>query len=557
MARAPTMLARLFRSLFAKRRAAQPAARDILHAESGVRQLLDEAARLGNQGKTGEATARLREVLAREPGNAEARHTLGVLAQWANRHEEALDHFVAAIDAPGAEAHPLYPLFLANRGRLQVWFGDLERGFADLDRAISLKPDLAFAHSVRLMASQYRPGLDPVATRELHRKWAALFADPHTPAAPMQSGSRDPGRRLKLGYVSPDFRRHSVAWFFEPLLAHRDAARFEVILYSSSASTDEVSTRLRAQADAWRDITTLDDAAAARRIAEDGIDLLVDLAGHTSGNRLGVFARRPAPVQITVLGYPATTGMRAMDYRLSDARVDPPGASDAHYTERLLRLPRCLWCFRAPLSPPVGPLPALKNGFVTFGSFNNVGKLSDACLALWAGALKAIPTSRLLIAGAESWETRLRIQERFDELGIDGARITFEGKRDYAGFLALRDAVDIALDSTPFGGATTTCDSLWMGVPVLALVGDRCASRACYSILHSAGLEDWAASDAAAFAAVAAARAADLPALARLREGLRTQLAASPLCDETGFARDTEAAYLAAWRNWCAEGGPA
>ena len=294
------------------------------------------------------------------------------------------------------------------------------------------------------------------------------------------------------------------------------------------------------------------DQALADQIRADGIDILVDLAGHTAGNRLLTFARKPAPVQITCLGYPGTSGLAAMDYRITDGCADPPG-SEAAYTETLLRLPHSLWCYRPGEGMPgVSPLPALRNGHLTFGSFNSFNKLDEETLLLWAELLRALPQARLRIATVPEGAMRARVLEWFASHGVGAAQVECLGKLPTRAFQQELAACDLALDPLHVNGATTTCEALWLGVPTLSLKGSRFLERAGWSLLCAAGLPELAVDSREDFLALAKRLAADLPALARLRAGLRPRLAASPLMDEAGFTRDLERLYREAWRSWCA-----
>jgi predicted O-linked N-acetylglucosamine transferase (SPINDLY family) len=320
-----------------------------------------------------------------------------------------------------------------------------------------------------------------------------------------------------------------------------------VFCYSAGGRPDAVTARLRDHAEHWHDIAGLDDDAACRLIRGHGLDVLVDLAGHTQGNRLGIFARRAAPVQMTALGYPGTTGLTQIDFRLVDAVTDPAGA-EAFATEKLLRLPR-LHCYRPDeTAPVVGALPASAAGHVTFGSFNKLGKVSEAAVLLWSAVLKAVPGARLFLKSKALAEeaTRRLTAERFAAHGIAPERLTLFGwVPEDEGHLATYGRIDIALDTYPYSGTTTTCEALWMGVPVLTLAGATHASRVSASLLTAVGLTDWITGTAEEFVAKAAAIGADVTALATLRAGLRAQIATSPLCDGAGYAAAVEAAYRA------------
>ena len=352
--------------------------------------------------------------------------------------------------------------------------------------------------------------------------------------------------------MSADFREHAVAHFLLPILEHHDKATFEVYCYSSWPWADTTTERIRSCADHWVPCKDLSDDQLAERIRADGIDILVDLSGHTAENRLLTFARKPAPVQITYLGYPGTSGLSAMDYRITDALADPAG-SDAFYTEKLIRLPDSLCCYRpAHHMPDVAPLPALHNGFVTFGSLNGFAKVNDDCLRVWAEILKAVPASRLLMLTVPEGLARERLVEKFAALGIPAGRLDLFGKFPSGEFYKMFQRVDIALDPFPVTGGTTTCETLWMGVPVIVLAGQRFVSRVGYSFLSAAGLGHLSTASIDDYIRTAVNLAADIPALAKLHDRLRPQVAASPLTNAAAFTRNLEAAFRHTWKNWCA-----
>jgi predicted O-linked N-acetylglucosamine transferase (SPINDLY family) len=369
---------------------------------------------------------------------------------------------------------------------------------------------------------------------------------------------RDPERQLRVGYVSADLRGHSVGYFLSAIFRHHDDTSVEITCYSGCAEEDEETAFYRSRAARWRSTIEMSDDELAAQIRADGIDILVDLAGHTSGHRLGVFARKPAPLQVTWLGYPDTTGLSAIDYRLTDAVVDPPGPADGLSSERLFRLPDGFHCY-TPLAsaPDVAPLPAEKKGFVTFGSFNNLSKVTRPVLDVWAQVLNRVPGSRLLLKSR--WlhmpEVCERVRMLFEQRGIARDRIELTGRLPAsADHLALYGDVDIALDTFPYNGATTTCEALWMGVPVVTIVGDRHAARVGASMLSRVGLEGLVADRPQDYVETAVRLAADIPALARLRADLRGRTAASPLCDGPAFTKQLEAAFRTMWREWCATG---
>jgi predicted O-linked N-acetylglucosamine transferase (SPINDLY family) len=367
---------------------------------------------------------------------------------------------------------------------------------------------------------------------------------------------RDAGRRLRVGYVSPDLRLHSVAYFIEPVLAHHDRGGFEVVCYQTNSASDAVTERLRGYVDGWVAADRLSDQGLAERVRADAIDILVDLAGHTAGGRLLAFARRPAPVQASWLGYPTGTGLSAIGYRISDWEVDPAGY-EAYAAERPVRLPASYFCYRPLASAPeVGPLPSGEVGAITFGSFNNFAKVSPSVLGMWARVLEAVPGSRLMIKAKSLADesVRGRLLERLAALGVGEARLILRGwQEEVGGQLALYNEVDIGLDTYPYNGATTTCEALWMGVPVVSLSGATHASRMGRSILKAAGLGEWVAETAQGYVAHAVRLAGERTQLAELRSTLRGRLRASALMDERGFTRNLEHAYRQMWRQWCGE----
>lgn len=340
---------------------------------------------------------------------------------------------------------------------------------------------------------------------------------------------------------------HPVALFLIPLLEHRDRAAFEAVCYSCGPRSDHISAKLRDLSDKWVDGSGLTDAELAEAIHDDGIDILIDLSGHTGGSRLAAFAQKPAPVQASWLGYLNTTGLTRIDYRLCDARTDPAGTASLH-TERLIALPWSQWCYQPFLEiDHADAAPFERNGYVTFGSFNQPGKISTAMCRRWARILALVPGSRLLIAGVSSQGKRTAISDVMAQEGIDAARFHFEPRVNLAGYYQLYDRVDLALDTYPYGGGTTTFDALWMGVPVVTASGDLPVSRSAASIIAALGLHPWIAADVGGYVETAVACAQQLDELVRLRRSLRQQLAASGFMDAPRFAGDFEAALRRTW----------
>ena len=472
------------------------------------------------------------------PGYAAAHSNRGNALKEAGRLQEALASYEAALRLKPdfAEAH-------ANRGNTLTALGRLDEALASYETALGFKPDHAEAHSNYLLALHYREA-DAGAILPAARRFGRLFAPASAVVAP-----RLGGRRLRIGYVSGDFRRHSVSYFFEPLLRHHDRERFELFAYSNNVGDDDTTRRLMAGFDHWRRIRGVGDETVADGIRADGIDILVDLAGHTAHNRLPVFARRPAPVQVSWLGYPGTTGLAAIDYRLVDAVTDPEGEADALATETLIRLSPGFLCYGPPAD---APLPASRpaGGGVTFGSFNNPAKLSPEAVALWAEILHRLPEARLLLKGRPFADGLARgiMEGRFAGHGIAAGRLELTGWLPGDGdHMATYGRVDVALDPFPYNGTTTTCEALWMGVPVVTLAGSRHAGRVGASLLHRLGLDDLVAGDPAAYIGIALGLAGRRDRLAELRQTLRPRLAASSLGDAAGFARAVECAFHEMW----------
>lgn len=442
----------------------------------------------------------------------------------------------------------------ANLGLLLQMSGDLDDALAELDEGVKRDP-IGLAASNRLLAMHYVRREDAASLAAAHRDWGVRVMATREAGFPPHENGPEPERRLRIGYVSPDLRQHPVRYFLGPIMRHHDHDAFEVHAFANVERSDGVTASFRNLFDRWHDISgTVDDGAAAS-VRAARIDILVDLAGHTGGHRLGVFARRPAPVQATYLGYPDTTGLPTIDYRLTDAVADPPGPADTLSVEKLVRLSPCFLCYEPdPRAPEVTAPPAASAPGIVFGSFNNLSKVSEECLRLWARVLAQVPDSRLLIKGTALMDAGVadRFSRRAQAAGIPGDRLILvppvNAKADHFGAYS---KIDIALDTFPYNGTTTTFEALWMGVPVISLAGDTHVSRVGASILHTVGLGALATESADAYVATARSLAADRRQLVLLRDGLRRRLAASPLLDGAGFVRGLEAAYREMWRRWC------
>lgn len=494
-----------------------------------------------------QAVADYQALLRAQPGHVDACNNLAVIYHETGRPEEAI-----AACRQGLTAAPDSPALHANLAIALHMLGRADEALAAYQRVVELRPDSPADQSNLLYAMNYHPAFDAETIFAEHCRWAERHANRLSDGAPVCTVDRTSERRLRVGYVSPYFRTHAVSAFVEPLLAAHDHAVVEVLCYADQWQQDATTQRLRRAADQWRDVVSLSDDALARLVRDDQVDILVDLTGHIGGNRLLTFARRPAPVQVTYLGYQATTGMQAIDYRLTDAWADPPGQTERWHTEQLIRLPRAFFCYQpADVAPDVTPLPAVHAGQVTFGSFNNFAKVTPAVLDTWCEVLQRVPRSRLLLLAQRAETLRTELDQRARRHGIAAQRIELCDKRPMEEYLRLIQTVDIALDPFPMNGHTTTCDALWMGVPVVMLAGTTYATRFGGSALRNLGLEHLIATSVREYVAVAVKLASDLPALAALREQLRPRMAASALLDFQGFARHVEAAYRTMWRNWC------
>jgi protein O-GlcNAc transferase len=502
-------------------------------------------------GRFDEAIAAFSEAIRLKPDDAEACYNLANVLKDIGRFDEAIAFYRQAIRLKPhlAEAH-------GNLGSVLKSVGQFDEAVACFRQSLRLEPDYDISHSALVFALNHQPDRDPEEILAEHRAWSDQHARPLMGETIAHSNDRSPERRLRIGYVSGDFRRHPVGHFFMPLLEHHDRRMVEVFCYANVQRPDDMSERMKAASDAWCDIFGLADDVVAKMVRSDGIDILVDLSGHTAGNRLRIFARKPAPIQMTYLGYTNTTGMTAIDYRLTDASADPPGMTDHLNAEKLWRLPGCAWCYRPPEDAP--DIQPRGNGPITFGCFNAFAKINPTLTATWAELLKRVPGSRLLLksAGAGVASARQRLTGQFAEQGIAAERVEILGHIvDPRRHLELYGQVDVALDTYPYHGTTTTCEAMWMGVPVVTLAGRTHVSRVGVSLLSCVGLEELIAQSAEEYISIAARLAGDLARLAELRRVLRARMRASPLMDAPRFARDIETAYREMWRAWCAAAG--
>jgi len=439
-----------------------------------------------------------------------------------------------------------------NLGNALMIIGRLPEAIDNYEEALRISPDLNVANSNYLLCINYCQQYDARSIYRKHQEFARQYESTrrqHTTQCDLETSVY---RRLKIGYVSADFRSHSGAFFIAPVLANHDKQQFEIFCYYNHNKVDEYTERFRTYADHWRTISGSSDSAAADIIRRDNIDILVDLSGHTSGNRLIIFTQRAAPVQATWLGYLNTTGLSAMDYRITDDRATPRGELDKYHSERLIRMPDCQWCYEPPDSAPVvGPLPAGSSGIVTFASFHTLAKIADRNLDMWARLLVKIPESRLLIVafGVELFIEHAR--GFFERQGIDLARVEFIGKQKFQDYLEMHNQVDINLDVTPYTGGTTTCHSLWMGVPVITLTGDTVTSRGGASLLGVLGMSQLIANSDEQYIDIAVYLSRNLDLLADYRQELRSRMRKSCLTDGRLFTRSLEMEYQRFWQEYC------
>jgi predicted O-linked N-acetylglucosamine transferase (SPINDLY family) len=542
---------------------------------------------LYRQGRLEEATRACREAVRIKPDYAEAHCNLGCVLFDCRQYDEASAALLRAIRIKPdlAEAH-------SNLGKVLRDLGQIDEAVKACRRALGIKPRYAEAHMnlgaglcdqglIEEAAAAYRAAVEPdpgfaeagsgmlaclnysdnvlpAVLYEAHHAWGQVHGRP-LPQPDSFANARSHNRRLRVGYVSPDFRQHSVAYFLEPLLRCHDRDAIEVFCYAEVTWPDARTEQFKNLADRWVTTAGMSDEALAEHIRSDRIDILVDLAGHTAKNRLPVFASKPAPVQVTWLGYPNTTGLAAIDYRLVDAVTDRDARDQAVCTETLTRLPDGFLCYGPPgdAPQPAAP-PHVSSGAVTFGSFNNPSKLSAATIDAWARLLARLPTARLLLKGKPfaCAVTRASFLERLRRRGVAKERVDLAAWLPDETHLALYNRVDIALDPFPYNGATTTCEAMWMGVPVVTLRGDRHAGRVGASLLTQIGLTEFIADSVEAYVEIAAALAGTPARLTELRHSLRPRMMASPLCDAPAFARKIEAAYRSMWQRWCAATDP-
>ena len=505
---------------------------------------LNFAAALVARERLHEAETVLRELLSYFPGDAQAMANLAWVLRRQGHLTEAIELWRQCVRANPRHAHAWNDL-----GSAMMDIGRFDDALHAYRTAIDAAPDLAAAHSNYVYAIHFDPNRDAASILAEYREWDRVHAQPLRSQWRKHDNDRDPDRPLRIAYLSPDLREHSVGRAMLPIMSCHDAAQFEVICYSDATTHDDVTAQLRNRAHAWNDTAALSDAELAEKIRADRIDILIDLAQHMAANRMLTLARKPAPVQATHIGYPATTGVAAIDCRITDRFLDPPGETEAFNSEQLIRLPNSFFCYRG-VDVPLSPLAASRANHLTFASLNTPFKTSDAAIDLWSRVLSAVSSSRLLISAPTAASDDLR--RRYAQHGIDPTRLDILPRQPIAQYFRLYDRIDIALDTIPYNGGVTTCDALWMGVPVVSLRGTTSVGRAGESILTNLDLPNLLASSRDQFVDIAANLAHDRDALTNLRQTLRDRMQRSPICNEPQYVRDLEAAYRTMWQNRCA-----
>lgn len=504
-----------------------------------------------DQGKPDEARQLLRDAIEGDPHWEQAYLNLAAYLQEAGEFDEA----ASVLDE--AQAHDVPNVVLRHhRASLLLKRGDIAGANALFREILRSEPENSDAMSGVLFCSNYDPELTPEQISEAYKSWDRRFIQWRAPPADYRFANKPLSRRrVKLGYVSGDFRQHSVAFFSEPLLAHHDHEQFEIYCYANQKGGDPITQRMMGMADHWRWTLDLSDEALVEMIRLDGIDILIDLSNHTAFHRLYMFGRKAAPIQMTTLGMPTTTGLSAIDWRITDAFMDPPGLTEHLHSEKLLRIVSG-WCYKTSHEAedlPVSELPALKNGYITFASFNAFGKINPKVFKLWGQLLKVIPDAELLLATGGKEDDKVlndRIKKTCRACGVPWKRVRLMPRKPFKEYFLAHNEVDIVLDAFPYTGATVTAHALWMGVPVITLSGPSPIHRSATSMMSTVGHPEFVAQTQDEYIEIAQRWAADIPALAALRAGLRAQVQASPLMDGATVTRDLEKKLRQVWRDW-------
>lgn len=507
---------------------------------------------LRSRGRLEDARQLFLRALEIDPNLVEAQNNLGNLLLAGGEITAAIDRYRRA-----TVLNPRHAVACNNLGNALLIAGDITGAVPHLRRALEIDPEFHSAHSNLVFCLNYVSDLTPDELAEEHFAWGRAHGQKRYDSRRVHSNSAVPDRVLRVGYVSPDFRAHSVAYFVEPLVRFHDRNVVQCFCYSDVREEDDVTERFKARADAWRDTANLSDEDLAAAIEDDRIDILVDLSGHTRNSRLSMFALKPAPVQVTYIGYPHTTGLNAIDYRITDDLADPPGASESRHIEKLVRLAGGFLCYSPPdWAPEVSANPFRDNGYVTFGSFNNLSKMTSDVVEIWSRILLAVPGSRLLLKTQQLRDRAIceRFAKMFESFGVERERVTMLPTcASLPDHLSTYSKVDIALDTFPYNGTTTTCEALWMGVPVVVLSGHSHAGRVGVSLLSRLGLRELIGEDSADYVARAIDLADDRERIERFRTDLRDIMKSSRLLDPRRICTELERAYREMWSSWCEE----
>ena len=506
---------------------------------------LNAAMVLAEQNRLNEAVEMLQRAVAIQPDHFEAWNNLGNVLQEQGRFEQAADAHRQAL-----KFRPDHPSALANLASSLRDLGQFDEMISCYRRALALRPSAAIAGNL-LVALHFHPDSTPETLRDEHARWNETYARQFESASALHANDPTTDRQLRIGYVCSEFHGGPTGRFLLPLIENHDRSSVEIFCYANVLTADATTARFQGLADVWRNTTSLSDEQFVNLVRDDRIDILIDCVKHMRGNRLLAFARRPAPVQVTYLPYSSTSGLHAMDYRITDPYLDAP-ADDRFYSERSVSLPHCYWCYAAPVqAPPVAPPPMQSTGHVTFGSLNSYLKVSAQVVSAWCRLLRNVAGSRLMIS-CPTGEHRRRARDLIAAQGVDPARVDFIDRQPIEQYFQQYNSIDIALDPFPYGGGTTTCDALWMGLPVVSLTGRTSVSKSGLSILSNVGLAELVTNDVDGYVKIASDLAADAGRLAELRTTMRGRMQTSPLMDSRQFARDFEAALRRMWGEWCA-----
>lgn len=486
-----------------------------------------------------EAIDTLEKALTLRPDYAEARNALGAALEGVGRTDDAQREYRTAMALNPNDAHTLL-----NLGTSLAEQGQIPEAITVLRKSLSLVPDPLAGHTL-LANLLHSDSVTAEQLRDEHIAWAQQHAEPLMPPEPVRKRQRNAVERVRVGYVMGEFRSRSAVAFLETLLTHHDRSRFHITVYANVVRNDDTQNRLRRLADSWKSIAQMPDEHAAKLIRDDEIDILVDLNGHNPGNRLLLFARKPAATQISLFGYPATTGLKAMDFRITDATTDVPGQAEPLYVEKLLRLPETGWLYAPPANAPTpNAMPAAKRRVFTFGCLNHPAKLSDACVETWCAILKAVPKSRFVLLAGQSVAASTELAKRFLSRGVSSDRLELVYRLSANDYYEAYQPLDLTLDPFPHGGAVTTCDSLWMGIPVLTVAGRDARGRQAVSLLNALGMPEFIADTPEQLVTLATTWADQRDALADLRDILRDMVRQSPLTAAIPFVKHLESAYL-------------